>query len=354
MSIAESLSPFDPADHPHRRLNPLNGNAVLVSPHRMKRPWQGQTDEACEGRGTAHDPDCYLCPGNARVTGERNPDYDGVYVFRNDFAALLRDTPAPAAVDPLFAAEAARGEARVICFSPDHGASLPLLPVERLREVVDRWAELSVELGQHYAWVQLFENKGSMMGCSNPHPHGQVWATSYLPDEPAREDVRQRAWYADRGEPLLLEAARREAADGVRTVVETERWIAVVPYWASWPFETLLMPKFAVARMEDLSGADRDDLAQVLKELTTRYDNLFRCSFPYSMGWHGAPYDGRDAEGWQLHAHFYPPLLRSATVRKFMVGFEMLAEAQRDLTPEQAAERLRAVSATHYLDEANG
>jgi UDPglucose--hexose-1-phosphate uridylyltransferase len=342
---------FDPTEHPHRRLNPLNGSEVLVSPHRMKRPWQGQTDEACESRGPAHCPGTNSSPDHARVTGDRNPDYRGTYVFPNDFAALLPDTPEPAASDPLFVAAPAEGEARVICFSPDHGASLPLLSHDQLRGVVDTWAAQAEDLGRRYVWVQLFENKGAMMGCSNPHPHGQVWATSFLPDEPAREDERQRAWAETHGGTMLLEVAEREAADGSRTVVQTARWIAVVPFWASWPFETLLLPRFPVARMEDLEPADRDDLARVLKELTTRYDNLFRCSFPYSMGWHGAPYGGRETAGWQLHAHFYPPLLRSATVRKFMVGFEMLAEAQRDLTPEQAAERLRAVSTTHYLDE---
>lgn len=351
---APSFPRFDPADHPHRRRNPLNGSEVLVSPHRMKRPWQGQTDEASDARGPAHDPGCYLCPGNARVTGEANPDYRAVHVFPNDFAALLPDAPSPEQTDPLFGAKPARGTARVICFSPDHGASLPLLSAPQLRAVIDVWAAQSAELGRTHDWVQLFENKGAMMGCSNPHPHGQVWATDWLPDEARQEDERQRAWFAEHRRAMLLDVAEREAADGARTVVQTERWIAVVPWWAAWPFETLLLPRFPIARIEDLAPADRDNLAGVLKALTTRYDNLFRCSFPYSMGWHGAPYGGRDTAGWQLHAHFYPPLLRSATVRKFMVGFEMLAQAQRDLTPEQAAARLRDVSETHYLDDADG
>jgi UDPglucose--hexose-1-phosphate uridylyltransferase len=285
------------------------------------------------------------------VTGEANPVYADVHVFPNDFAALLPDTPAPISHDALFAIDQARGTARVMCFSPDHGASLPMLSIGQIRSVVDAWAAQSEELGRDHDYVQLFENKGAMMGCSNPHPHGQVWATSWVPDEPARERERQQAWHEAYGQPMLLEVAEREAASGERTVVLSERWIALVPFWASWPFETLLLPRFPVDRIEALAPGDRDDLARALKELTTRYDNLFRCSFPYSMGWHGAPYGGHDSAGWQLHAHFYPPLLRSATVRKFMVGFELLAQAQRDLTPEQAAERLRAVGTTHYLEE---
>ena len=314
--------------------------------------WSRPTARGGRGRGKSdlaqrphHDPECYLCPGNARVTGERNPDYSGTYVFQNDFAALLPETPAPPAGDPLFQAEQAEGESRVVCFSPDHALTLPELPVAAIRGVVDCWADQISDLSTRYANVQVFENKGAMMGCSNPHPHGQVWATSYVPQELATEARTQADWPGE--QPLLFELAEREA-DGPRVVVQTAHWLAIVPFWAAWPFEVLLLPRFAVRRLPELRDAQRDDLASALKELTTRYDNLFQCSFPYSMGWHGAPGKGDAYSRWQLHAHFYPPLLRSASVRKFMVGYELLAEAQRDLTPEQAAERLRAAGSVHY------
>jgi UDPglucose--hexose-1-phosphate uridylyltransferase len=246
--------------------------------------------------------------------------------------------------DPLFGQQPVSGTARVLCFSPDHGATLAHLDNSALECVVDAWCDEAATLGRRFASVQVFENKGEMMGCSNPHPHGQIWASDFIPDEVAVEDTHQRAWLSEHGRPLLLETVEREASAGERVVEANEFWLIFVPFWATWPFETLLVPRIPVARLPDLDPAARAALADILGRLTRRYDALFAAPFPYSMGWHGAPFDGSDAPHWQLHAHFYPPLLRSATVRKFMVGYEMLAEAQRDLTPEQAAQMLRDAS----------
>ncbi|GAB5459109.1 MAG: galactose-1-phosphate uridylyltransferase [Henriciella sp.] len=336
---------------PHRRFNPLNNEWVLVSPQRNLRPWQGETTEPDRSQPPSHDPSCYLCPGNTRVTGDQNPDYSGTYVFDNDFPALMEDSAAPDQEQDIFLrSERARGTARVMCFSPDHSKTLPRLTNAELLDVIRTWQSQHQELSQRYGHVQIFENKGAMMGCSNPHPHGQIWASNFVPSKVQTATETQTAWYREHGRSMLLDLATKEAKWGERTIVETPHWLAIVPYWAAWPFETLLLPKAPTRHMGELTHDQCIDLATALKQLTTKYDNLFGCSFPYSMGWHGAPSAHAADPAWQLHAHFYPPLLRSASVRKFMVGFEMLGEAQRDLTPEQAAERLRKQSIVHYLD----
>lgn len=357
---------------PHRRYNPLIDEWVLVSPQRTQRPWRGQVEKTPPAARLAYDPTCYLCPGNERAGGVKNPAYTRTFVFTNDFAALLPDTPR-AAFEPnaLLRAETEWGACRVLCFSPRHDLTLARMELPDIRAVIELWAEQIVELGARYRWVQVFENRGEMMGASNPHPHGQVWAGSALPNEPAKEEKNQRAYFEQNGSPLLLDYARLEARARERVIVENEHWLVVVPYWAVWPFETLLLPRRHVLRLPDLNDAERDALGIILKKLLTRYDNLFEVAFPYSMGWHGAPtrhHAPRDSTRtmredapptdngayghWQLHAHFFPPLLRSATVRKFIVGYEMLGEAQRDSTPEHAAERLRNMSETHYLERA--
>jgi UDPglucose--hexose-1-phosphate uridylyltransferase len=330
----------------HRRLNRLTGEWVLVSPHRTARPWQGQVEEVAADQRPAYDPACYLCPGNGRAGGARTPEYDSTYVFDNDFAALTPDV-APEEDDRkgLLIAQSERGICRVVCFSPRHDLTLGQMPAEAIRTVVDTWVDQYLELGS-LDWVrhvQIFENRGAMMGASNPHPHGQIWANERLPNEPAKELAQQRA-RADSGGCLLCDYLDVELDDGERIVTGNEHFTALVPFWAVWPFETLVLPRAHAGALPDLGPDQRDGLADILRRLTRRYDRLFGVTFPYSMGLHQQPTDGDPHRGWHLHAHFYPPLLRSATVRKFMVGYELLGQPQRDITPETAAQRLRELA----------
>jgi UDPglucose--hexose-1-phosphate uridylyltransferase len=337
----------------HRRFNPLTREWVLVSPHRTQRPWQGQTERAAWPTEHAYDPDCYLCPGNTRANGETNPHYPHTLVFTNDFPALQIEADGGGFdKQGLIVAEPERGLCKVVCFSPRHDLTLARMSVAEIEPVVKVWSDEYRALGalDAISWVQIFENRGAAMGASNPHPHCQIWATESLPNEAVKELGSQHAYLAEHGRPLLSDYLALELESSERLVCENEHFVALTPFWAVWPFETLALPRRHFGAMDEMTPAEARGLADILRQVTIRYDNLFEISFPYSMGFHQSPTDGAPHPEWRLHAHFYPPLLRSASVRKFMVGFELLGSPQRDITPEDAARRLREVSATHYLD----
>ena len=340
-------------ENSHRRKNPLTGDWVLVSPNRMKRPWEGQFESTRNIRVPEYDSNCYLCPGNKRSGGEINPEYKGTFVFQNDFPALNESEHKQhrneISDDEIFQTMEISGTCRVICFSPNHSKTMPEMNQAEILQVIKTWISQSIELGNSYKWVQIFENKGEMMGCSNPHPHGQIWATNVLPSQAIKEDQFQKKYYNDNGKLLLEIYSQREIYFKIRVIETNDSWLAVVPYWATWPFEILLLPLRVVHRLSDLNSKEQVDLSNILKNILTRYDNLFEISFPYSMGWHEAPlYE--ESKHWLLHAHFFPPLLRSPNVKKFLVGYELLSESQRDLTPEHSAEKLREQSVIHYRE----
>jgi UDPglucose--hexose-1-phosphate uridylyltransferase len=344
-------------DRPHRRFNPLTREWVLVSPHRAKRPWQGQVERTPAEDIPAYDPTCYLCPGNARAGGQKNPPYSGTYVFDNDFPSLLRPEGGVSAVNydeqlgsELFIAYPEDGVCRVGCFSPRHDLTLPELPQEQVESVVRMWRDETISIGNldFIRYVQVFENKGAVMGCSNPHPHNQIWATSRVPVEPAKELISQNEYFQSHGECLLCDYLEAEQARGERIICANESFTALVPYWAVWPFEVMLIANRHAPDLPSLNEDEIAGLADILRRVAARYDNLFETSFPYSMGFHQSPAKNGPYPAWHLHAHYYPPLLRSATVKKFMVGFEMLSMPQRDVTPETAAGRLRELSEVHY------
>src|SRR5271165_5538851 len=344
---------FDWNQDPHRRYNPLSREWVLVSPHRTQRPWQGQVETTDAAAQPDYDPKCYLCPGNERAGGVHNPQYESTFVFENDFAAL-KPGVSPASVSDekkdLLIAETEPGVCRVVCFSPRHDLTLAHMELSAIRTVVDVLADQFCGLGAmpEINYVEIFENRGEMMGCSNPHPHGQIWANGTIPNEPRKEQAALTEYRRQKQSCLLCDYVELERAAGERIVCENEKFLAVVPFWAIWPFELLLCSKSHVADLAALDTSARAALADILKRITIRYDNLFETSFPYSMGFHQQPTDGIDHPEWHLHAHFYPPLLRSATVRKFMVGYELLASPQRDISPESAAERLRSLPEQHF------
>lgn len=347
------MSKLELSTDPHRRFNPLTRTWVLVSPQRTERPWQGQVEEAPREASVPYDPNCYLCPGNARAGGARNPAYTGTFAFDNDFAALRPDTAKGELRErELLLAQSESGRCRVVCFTPRHDLTLARMSVEEIAAVVETWCEEFAELSRepNVRAVQIFENRGAMMGCSNPHPHGQIWATESMPDELSREAASQQAYFDKRKRSLLEDYLGLELEKEERLVCSNEHFVVAMPFWAIWPFECLLISRRRVPSLVELSKEERRSLAEILRRLTIRYDNLFKTSFPYTMGFHQRPTDGGACPGFHLHAHFFPPLLRSATIKKFMVGYELLAMPQRDITPELAAAQLRSLPEVHYLD----
>jgi UDPglucose--hexose-1-phosphate uridylyltransferase len=338
---------------PHRRLNLLTGQWIQVSPHRTQRPWQGKQEQTAGGAKLQYDPSCYLCPGNSRSGGKaQNPAYTSTFVFDNDFSALLPDVEdASLNQDGLLVGKTERGLCKVICFSPRHNLTLPEMTQQEVRAVVDVWTQQYAELGAMPGinYVQIFENKGDIMGCSNPHPHGQIWAQESIPEEPAKELVQQEIYFKKHGRTLLSDYLKLEIEKGERIVTQNDHFVVLVPFWAFWPYETLVVSRRSFGRFTDMTGAEKDGLADIIRRITIRYDNLFQVSFPYSAGFHPSPTDGKDHPEWHFHMHFYPPLLRSATVKKFSVGYEMLGNAQRDITAEYAAEVLRGLAEVHYM-----
>lgn len=345
------MSQFNFEEHSHRRYNPLTGEWVQVSPHRAKRPWQGQQEKTVEARRPEYDPQCYLCPGNTRVGGEKNPEYTSTYSFRNDFGAITPDVPSGKMEEgSFFLAKSERGLCKVICFSPRHDLTIPEMEVAEIEKVVQLWQQEYKELGsrEFINYVQIFENKGQVMGCSNPHPHGQIWAQESIPDEPAKKQQKFGEYFQKNGRNMLIDYLEQELKKKERILFENDHFVGLVPFWAVWPFEAMIIPKRVVANVLELEEAEVASLADAYKQLAVMYDNLFEISFPYSAGIHQAPTDGQEHPEWCMHLVFYPPLLRSASVKKFMVGYEMLANPQRDITPEASAVRLRELSKVHY------